>query len=1004
MHQSVDTTGQAGRTTPALVGRERERAALHAHLAAAVAGRGGVVLVGGEAGIGKTTLVRDLAETALSEGLVVLTGHCYDLTATPPYGPWLDLALRARSDESLPPPPILIDSKNERVTSQAELFAQVGDFLASVAVTRPALVILEDLHWADPASLDLLRHVARSLLPLRVLLVATYRVDELTRRHPFYLQIPALVHDAGGVRLDLRRLTDDQLRELIASRWSLTSLDEDRLVAYLDRRAEGNPFFAVELLRTLVEDGALAFTGQGWTLSELDRVAIPTLLRQVIDGRVARLGEETRQPLAIAAVIGQEIPLGLWASLCELTDEALLAIVERAVEANLLEATPDGASVRFAHALTREALYEGVMPPRRRLWHLKVGEALAASDPADPDAVAYHLRLAGDPRAWVWLERAGERAQRAYAWITATERLTEAACLLDGVSGQEGARARLLYRCGRLRRYADPVRGVDDLTEAERLARVSGDEVLAADAHYSRGLALLFADDFRRGLDEMAAGIEALEALPANLARSSWASAAWLADAVPKSEHLGEPDLDPAAPALTAAGLNHRRGGLPWFLAAAGRLDEAEAMAESFIATTAGLPAGGLTRSATGHANHALGIVHAARGRPDAARRALATARAIYDTLDHHAVIAFTLLCDLQQVLLPFATTDPAERHRVAAAAEEALRRAGGAFPPGLSPRRAWLGVHLLEGAWSAVWSIADDTPAHGNYYLRSQVTTTLATLAYHQAAPDAAWVQIRALLPQGPATEPGSCVLYDALVLQRLAVDLELDRGNLPAALAWLEANDRWLRWSGSLLGLAEHHLSWGRYLATAGDRGGAGERVALALGLASAPAQPLAQLAAHRLAADLACEGGDARAANEHVAAAVALADACAAPHERALSLLSLARLRAAEGRIDEAAALLTEIRDVCLALDAGRTITAADELAAKLGRRRAVNPGGLTQREVEVLRLVAEGLTDADVGERLFISPRTVSQHLRSIYSKLDVPSRAAATRLAVERGLI
>ena len=192
------------------------------------------------------------------------------------------------------------------------------------------------------------------------------------------MQLPALVREADGLRLDLRRLDAAALRALVAARYRLSAADEARLVAYLDRHAEGNPLFATELLRALQEEALLRPADDGWTLGELDRVVVPSFLRQVIEGRVARLGEATRQPLAMAAVIGQEVPLALWAEVADLDDEALLTIVERAVDAHLLEADPDGRRVRFVHALTREALYAGILPPRRRLWHRRVGEALAA--------------------------------------------------------------------------------------------------------------------------------------------------------------------------------------------------------------------------------------------------------------------------------------------------------------------------------------------------------------------------------------------------------------------------------------------------------------------------------------------------------------------------------------------------------------------------------------------------------------------------------------------------
>ena len=133
----------------------------------------------------------------------------------------------------------------------------------------------------------------------------------------------------------------------------------------------------------------------------------------------------------------------------------LLDAVERAAAAHLLAASPDGASVRFAHALVREALYEGVLPPRRRGWHRRVAEALLAGRAPDPDAVAYHFQRAGDPRAVAWLVAAGDRADRAYAWLTAAERSEAALALLDGSGGDAAERGWLCFRLARLRRYGD---------------------------------------------------------------------------------------------------------------------------------------------------------------------------------------------------------------------------------------------------------------------------------------------------------------------------------------------------------------------------------------------------------------------------------------------------------------------------------------------------------------------------------------------------------------------
>ncbi|MGH2350744.1 MAG: ATP-binding protein, partial [Chloroflexota bacterium] len=535
------TTAYPRSPTP-IVGREREQIFLREELASTIAGHGRLVLLGGEAGIGKTSLARDLAREASARGAQVLTGHCYDLTNTPPYGPWLNLVSGYPTETGQPAPPAAFAGGTlERVTDQAALYAEVRRFLAALSAERPLVVLLEDLHWADPASLELLRHVAPHVRQWPMLLLATYRVDELTRRHPFTQQLPALVREAEGLRLDLRRLDVEALRLLIAARYGLPAVDEARLVVYLDQHAEGNPFFTTELLRALEEEDLLREIAGMWALGALDRVVVPSLLRQVIDGRVGRLGDHVREPLAIAAVIGQEIPLSLWREVAGLVDETLLTIVEQAVESHLLAAERDGARVRFVHALTREALYEGVLPPRRRLWHERVAETLLAGMQPDPDTVAYHLQQAGDPRAWQWLIHAADRAQRAYAWLTAAERLRAATDLLAHDDGQDLQRARLLFRLGRLLRFSFPAEALGFLDEADRLAARLTEPFLAAEILFQRGVLLCYSDQFQGGMAMIAASAEAFEAMPMATTRMFATPGAWLADVLTEAALIEMP-------------------------------------------------------------------------------------------------------------------------------------------------------------------------------------------------------------------------------------------------------------------------------------------------------------------------------------------------------------------------------------------------------------------------------------------------------------------------------
>ena len=999
-HRTTDRSGfSAPRTVPTLVGRAREQEILREELAAAIEGQGRLVLLGGEAGIGKTTLARDLIREATARGVRVLAGHCYDLTNTPPYGPWLELASNYPSAPALPPPPAAFaGGVLEQVTDQAALFAEVRAFFAQIGEAGPALVLLEDLHWADPASLDLLRNIALHLRHWPILMLATYRAEELTRRHPFAQQLPALVREAEALRLDLRRLGADALRALVITRYRLPEADEARLAAYLDRHAEGNPFFATELLRALEEEGLLRPVDGRWALFALERVGVPAFLRQVIEGRVARLGEDVRQPMAIAAVIGQEAPLDLWAEVADLDDGALLAIVEQAVEAHLLEADRDGVRVRFVHAVTREALYEGILPPRRRMWHQQIAERLVADDRADPDAVAYHLQQAGDSRAWEWLVHAADRAQHAYAWLTAVDRLQDAADLLAGVAGQEQTRGWLLYRLSRLQRISDPAGAIAPLDESERLAALADDPVLAAEARYTRGIFLCYSDRLREGL----AAIEVLHPDIAMGPDQFWGK---FLQGFAKMASPPTPDDELALERLRSAGLDIRRCVLVWFLGLAGRPRDAVDAGERFRAVLA--PGPGATeghRYAAAFADHGLGIAYAALGRPDDAQQAWARSRANFRDVDHHVLVAFTLCGELWDRVYPFVPTDPTVRRRYAAEAEAALGRAGGALAPGVSPRLAWLSCFALDGRWEETLGILRDLPTPSNNCLRREISGPHATIARHRGDPETAWRRIRPLFPAGPATAPGDLIHQEGLLLQRLAADLCLDAGDFAGARAWLEAHDVWLAWSESVLGQADGRLAWARYHLAEANVARARELAFEARTLAGDPDQPLVSLAAHRFLGQIGIAERNYPRAETHLGAALDLAGACEAPFERALTLLALAELRAAVGTSDEAAALLDEVRQICVPLGAAPTLARADALAARLATNGEAYPAGLTQREVDVLRLLAQRQTDKEIAEALFLGPRTVQSHVAHILNKLGVGNRRDAAAEANRLGLL
>ncbi|HEX5163920.1 MAG TPA: AAA family ATPase, partial [Thermomicrobiales bacterium] len=297
-----------------LFGRSREHALLREVLARMLAGDGHLVLVGGEAGIGKSALLRLLAHEAAQQGVVVLTGLCYDVTTPHPYGPWVELARRAGPAGSLAPFPAFLHDIDAVATlgSQERLFREVTACFTTVAAQQPLVLLLEDLHWADQGSLDLLRYVGRDVVGQRLLLVASYRDDELTRRHPLFQLLPTLIRESEATRLVLARLDADAMRALVRARYALTEPDEHRLHRYIQGLTEGNPFFIHEVLHALEDNGALARVDDSWQLGDLSRIYLPTLVREVIERRLAGIDDDARRYLEMAAVIGQDVPLDLF--------------------------------------------------------------------------------------------------------------------------------------------------------------------------------------------------------------------------------------------------------------------------------------------------------------------------------------------------------------------------------------------------------------------------------------------------------------------------------------------------------------------------------------------------------------------------------------------------------------------------------------------------------------------------------------------------------------------
>ncbi|MGH8975506.1 MAG: ATP-binding protein, partial [Acidimicrobiia bacterium] len=428
------------------VGRARALARLTAALDRSFAGRSVLVLVSGEAGIGKTALAARLVDEASARGARTAWGTCWHSEQAPGFWPWTQVIRSLSGDISEELVAGLAPSERAQLARLApelgvgagseppgdggseqarfELFAATAAFLERTARLRPLLVVLDDLQWADPSSLDLLEFVARRAQPVPLLVMGAYRHDEID---PGTSQARVLVELAGAAEpLRLAGLDEEEVAELVR----LIAGDDiaERWAAEVKRRSGGHPFFVRELSHLIATHPA---PGE-W-------VAVPAAVREVIERRLARLTPACVRVLEAAAVSGNEVLPDILADVSQGEPAQLAELVAEAVRAGILAADPSlSGHARFAHDLFRETLYEGLSVRRRLLLHQQVGRALEgrhARGGADfPGEMARHftaaIALDGPERAVRWAIAAARADGASLAFTEAAthlERLRQAA-------------------------------------------------------------------------------------------------------------------------------------------------------------------------------------------------------------------------------------------------------------------------------------------------------------------------------------------------------------------------------------------------------------------------------------------------------------------------------------------------------------------------------------------------------------------------------------------------
>jgi len=906
------------------------------------------VLVSGEAGVGKSRLVADALRGWPSR---VLRG-----TAVPgcrSYEPLSNAVLALREELGEPgaqsdPPPL-------------------GEWLAgalrSLARREPVVLVLEDLHVADAATVDLLPPLVAMAGCEPLLVVATFRSDQLSRRHPLRRTRAELRRAGALTEVPLRPLDRDQTSELLAGLLGAPAAAD--LVDAVDRRAEGLPFFVEELVAGLEDAGGLVHRDGTVGLAESAQLWVPESVTDAVLARTAELRESAGEAVELAAVLGVRVHLPTLAAL--VSPEA----VDELLDAGLLaeeEASGDGELAAFRHALVQEALYRAVPWARRRSHHGRVAAHLAEQG-WDSEAVADHWIAAHEQsRARPLLLAAAQRSCSLHAYRDATRLVGRALEIWPEQVDPEGRTEALerLAECAEL--CGEHQAASEAWSEVARLRQSAGEVPAVAVAHRRLATALEMLGDLPRAIAareaaaaEFAEVGQRLDAVEERLVLAEHLTSAahntraleHAVAATADTVSLGRADLRARALAMEgsiraamgegAKGVEMARQGLA--LALAGQLFEPAGEAYLHFATAL------LFATEYGDAADAYGSAfelcqtHQISDLAQGCSACLAVVLRLKGDWDR-------ALATAADVLAVEGSPEPArmiaqEEVGLISALRGDVRRARGPLRRAVSFGRAH-GIFGVEVG--AIWGLAAVADLDDDLAAASATISTLLTRC-------------------------------DAKEEQHFA---------LPA-----------LRWAST-------------YLAEHGDTERAEQCHRLLATAATRDSSPKVLSALAHAGAELLWAGGDAAQAAGQFQRAVELLGGIAAPYDTALSRLRCGAALAALGERQAGAETVADAYHGARRLGAQPLVrSCVVQLAAmgepvdqRLGRvaARALEPAGVTRREKQVLRLLGNGLTNRQIAAELFLSSRTVDMHVRNVFTKLGCTSRLAAVQRGVELGLI
>jgi DNA-binding CsgD family transcriptional regulator/tetratricopeptide (TPR) repeat protein len=984
----------AGVVSPVFVGRRAEMASLTALMRRAEGRDPAFALIGGEAGVGKTRLLGELGSQASAAGFSVLVGQCIELGAEGlPFAPLVD-ALRALArtmpadelSEVLGPAgpglarllpelaPGAVPGPAGADLQAAQLLELVLGLLGRLSAVRPVMFVIEDLHWADQSTLDLAAFLVRSLRGVGVLLVATYRSDELHRRHPLRPLLSSWERMRSVDRIELRRFDRAEVAAQLAA--ILGGDPAPGVAGRVFGRSGGNAY--------LVEELAGVVQGGG------DPDDLPPSLRDVLLSRVDSLGTGAQRLLRTAAVAGRTVPDGLLAAVASIGETELFAALREAVENHLLVVDPAGQGYTFRHALTRDAVYEDMLPGERVRLHSAYGTALA-HDPgltdaaALPAALAHHWYAALDlPRA---LPAALDAARHAMASYAAAEALHH------------------------LERALEIWPRVDDAEQRTGLDQVEVSR-LAAEAAYQSGAVARSVSLLDQALAELPAGSGPVR-------RALLLDRRAQAQRDMGHEAAAVASLEQALALLPAGGITREHAvilaSLAHMMLRGGDMEGAAAMARR--AVDAARATGAKETEADvaltlGSASSYLGPAEAGLG---PLRSGLELALELGDS--GTALRGYINLSDVLEHLGRHEEAAQAAGAGMGLAERAGLARSLGSYLIGnqaepLLRLGQWPEVDRLtaralrtlpEGVFGAtIYELQAELAALRGRYGDAATALRHARRAMGETD-DLQFTQpvwfVEAMIAHGRADLPAA----------RAAVITGLAGGPVPwtARYAWP------LVWLGMRIEADEVTRARDRRQAVpAGSAQRCGELALAAAGL------PTPALPARGYQALVAAEHARVTGAGEVAAwsAAVAAWQNAAEPYLLAYAWLGLAEAQSTAG--DRQAAAEAVQQSHAIADRIGAAPVAAEAAALARRARLSLDPAaaavaqqppadeftrfGLTEREREVLLLLATGRSNPEIAQALFISAKTVSVHVSNILAKLGVSGRVEAAAVAHRLG--